>query len=133
MLGKKMPNHMSLICKLPMFMATFASQGVLNKHPSVWLNAAKPANTCIPPSFLGTRLTSPQYTHPKNMFQSTKNSSEYFQMVYLNDVQFGDNTIQQWRIAKCDRWGIMHRQRLQLLQLCKDIPTCVASKDTAIS
>jgi hypothetical protein len=54
-------------------------------------------------------------------------------MEYLNDVQFGDNTIQQWGIAKWFVWGIMHWQRLQLFQLFKDIPTCVASKDTAIS
>jgi hypothetical protein len=73
MLEKNLPNDISLICKLAIFMANFASQWVLNKDPSVWLDAAKPANTCIPPSFLGTRLAAAHYTHPKNMFQSTKN------------------------------------------------------------
>ncbi len=28
-------------------------QGVLNKDPTIWLDGARPANTCIPPSFPG--------------------------------------------------------------------------------
>ncbi len=30
-----------------------AGQGFLNKDPIVWLDGARPANTCIPPSFPG--------------------------------------------------------------------------------
>jgi hypothetical protein len=33
------------------FLADFTSQGVLNKDPSVWLDGARPVNTCIPTSF----------------------------------------------------------------------------------
>jgi hypothetical protein len=33
------------------FPTGFASQGVLNKYPTVWLAGDKPANTCIPLSF----------------------------------------------------------------------------------
>ncbi len=33
-------------------MSCFASQGILNWYPSIWLDGAKPANTGIPLSFL---------------------------------------------------------------------------------
>jgi hypothetical protein len=29
-------------------------QGVLDKDPNIWLGGARPSNTCIPPSFLGS-------------------------------------------------------------------------------
>ncbi len=35
------------------FPGGFAGQGFLNKDPTVWLDEARPANTCIPPSLLG--------------------------------------------------------------------------------
>jgi hypothetical protein len=35
-----------------------AGQGFLNKDPIVWLDGARPANTCIPPSSQGMRLHS---------------------------------------------------------------------------
>ncbi len=48
------------------FPAGFASQGVLNKDHTVWINGAKPANTCIPPFLPGDipvqlrNITTPQ-------------------------------------------------------------------------
>ncbi len=29
------------------------NKGILKKDPTVWLDVARPANTCIPPSFYG--------------------------------------------------------------------------------
>jgi len=50
-----------------LFLVGFAGQGVLNKNHTVWIDGARPANTCIPPSFLGNMpaqsCTIP--THPK--------------------------------------------------------------------
>jgi hypothetical protein len=37
----------------------FASKGVLSKDSTVWLDRARPANTCIPPTFLGNVPTQP--------------------------------------------------------------------------
>ncbi len=34
------------------FRTVFADQGFLGKDPTLWLDGARPANTCIPPSFL---------------------------------------------------------------------------------
>ncbi len=42
------------------FPAGFAGQGVLNKSPTVWLDGARPANTCIPSSFLGNTPVQPR-------------------------------------------------------------------------
>ncbi len=42
------------------FYGSFAGQGFLNKDPTVWLDGARPANTCIPPSFLESVLTQPR-------------------------------------------------------------------------
>jgi hypothetical protein len=39
------------------FLAGIASQGVTDNDPTVWLDGARPANTCIPPSFLETCCT----------------------------------------------------------------------------
>jgi hypothetical protein len=39
--------------KIIIFVASFAGQAVINKDPSVWQDGARPASTCIPPSFLG--------------------------------------------------------------------------------
>ena len=66
----KLPN--SLFCQI--FLADFASQGVLNQDPTVWLDGARPANTFIPPSVLGnmpTQLSS--VPTPKSTFASIKN------------------------------------------------------------
>jgi hypothetical protein len=51
------------------FPASFASQGVLNKVPTVLLNGARPANTCIPPSFPGNAPAHPcRVPNPKSTF-----------------------------------------------------------------
>jgi hypothetical protein len=44
----------------------FFSQGVLIKDPTIWLDRARPANTYVPPSFLGTcRFSLVAYPPPK--------------------------------------------------------------------
>jgi hypothetical protein len=48
--------HKSEFAKLTFhqfFLSGFANEGVINKDPNVQLDGARPANTCIPPSFLG--------------------------------------------------------------------------------
>ncbi len=48
--------HLSEFTKLSFvdfFLADFASLGALNKNLTVWLDEARLANTCIPPSFTG--------------------------------------------------------------------------------
>jgi hypothetical protein len=53
------------------FRASFASQGVLNKDPTVLLNGARPANTCIPPSFPGNAPAHPnRVPNPKSTLAS---------------------------------------------------------------
>jgi hypothetical protein len=42
------------------FSAGFASKGVLSKDPTVWLDGARPANTCIPPTLWGNVPTQPR-------------------------------------------------------------------------
>jgi hypothetical protein len=43
-----------------------SSQGVLNKDPTIWLDRARPANTYVPPFFLGTcRFSLVAYPPPK--------------------------------------------------------------------
>ncbi len=37
---------------LAFFLAGLTCQVILNKDPTIWLDGAIPANTCIPPSFL---------------------------------------------------------------------------------
>ncbi len=39
--------------KYIIFLAGYANQGVLSKDLTIWLVGARPANTCIPPSFPG--------------------------------------------------------------------------------
>ncbi len=80
-------------------MAGFPGQGVLNKDPAVWLDDL----TCqhlypnLPPK--ECYRTGTQHTHPQK-FQVFKNSDEICQITYENDIQFGDNSIQWWKIAK---------------------------------
>jgi hypothetical protein len=47
--------HFSIEANLPNdFLSNFSCRaGVLNKDPTVWLYGARPANTCILPSFSG--------------------------------------------------------------------------------
>jgi hypothetical protein len=55
------------------FLAGFANQGVLNMHPTVWLDGARPANTCIPPSYSGSHpRTHVAYPTPKIHLQAKK-------------------------------------------------------------
>jgi hypothetical protein len=58
---------------MPNFLAAKASQGVLNKDPTIWLKEPDLPNTCIPLSFPGY---TPAQLHdiptPKNTFTITK-------------------------------------------------------------
>ncbi len=46
------------------FPANFTGRGVRNKGPIVWLDRARPANTCIPPSFLKQMLQHSRAVYP---------------------------------------------------------------------
>ncbi len=52
---------------------------------------------------LPTPVSNPMQLHalptPKNMFASIKIDSKNWHIVHENDVQFGNNAIQRWRIA----------------------------------
>jgi len=69
--------HLSELTKLTfcsIILAGFASHGILNYYPTVWIYGARLANTCIPhhPSW-GMHLRSCAavlHAHPKNMFAS---------------------------------------------------------------
>jgi hypothetical protein len=61
---------MLLIQNSVIFPAVFASQVVHNENPTVGIEGARPANSCIPPSFPGSMSV---YLPPKNTFESTKN------------------------------------------------------------
>jgi hypothetical protein len=71
--------------KLYHFLAGFVSQGVLNKDPAVWLGGARPANTCIPPSFLHNSPNAAVWcTHPQEFI------CKYFKVkiaeIYMNEI-----------------------------------------------
>jgi hypothetical protein len=55
------------------FSGQLCRPGVLDKDLIVWLNGATPANTCIPPSILGTCLHSHTAYPPQKMFVRIKN------------------------------------------------------------
>jgi len=65
-------------------LAGFASQCVLNKDLTVvWLDGVRPANTCIPPSFLGNvsaQLHGAPF--PKNTFASIKNLAKFGEITF---------------------------------------------------
>jgi hypothetical protein len=75
----------------------------LGKDPTVWLDGARPAKTCIPPSFQGNAYTEPScIPTPKNIFASinklaVKIVKSYVRMIYNSATIL---TFQQWRIAK---------------------------------
>jgi hypothetical protein len=47
------------------FPSGFASQAVLNKEPTVWLDGARSANTCIPTYFPGGTCLCSHATYPQ--------------------------------------------------------------------
>ncbi len=54
------------------------TRGALNKDPTVWLDGARPANTCAPSSFLGECTCATVWlTHLKNMFASIEISAKF--------------------------------------------------------
>ncbi len=57
---------------------------VLSKDPIVWLDGARPAKTCIPPSFLRNM---PMQTHsvpaPKNTFASTNKFAKFGEITFI--------------------------------------------------
>jgi hypothetical protein len=68
------------------FLAGFSSQCVLNKDLTVWLDGARPANTCIPPSFLGNVSAQPHGApYPKNTFASIKKLAKFGEITFLQE------------------------------------------------
>ncbi len=51
---KKAPTHILLIYNLVIFTVGSASHVALNENPTVGIEGARPANSCIPPSFPGS-------------------------------------------------------------------------------
>ncbi len=67
---------------------------------------ARPANTCIWITFWGMRPHC--VPAPKNVCKYLKKISiENSQIVYWNDVQFGNKTIQRWKFPNKFGWGIV--------------------------
>jgi hypothetical protein len=59
---------------LPNFSSLQSLPEVINNDPTVWLDGAEPANTCIPPSVAGNAPVQPcGIPTPKNTFESLKN------------------------------------------------------------
>jgi len=74
------------------FLAGFASQGILNKDITVWLDGARPAKTRIPSSFLGNAVLQPNgMTTTKNTFASIKSKHLKWYIGVLCNVE--TNTI----------------------------------------
>jgi len=62
------------------FLAGFASQGVLNKDPTVWLDGAKPANTQhLYPTLLRLECAHAAafHTHPQNYICNYKKLANF--------------------------------------------------------
>jgi hypothetical protein len=71
------------------FLSGFAGKGVLNKDPTIWLDGARPVNTCIPPFFPGNVPAEPHSNRtPKNTFGS------------LTIIKFGEITFPIKRIRE---------------------------------
>ncbi len=64
------------------FLATLVGQGVINKNPTIWLNGAKPANTCIPPSF-----PAKHHAQPYCML-TLKYDSKYKKLAKIDEITF---------------------------------------------
>jgi len=75
-------------------LASFASHGVLNKDPTVGLDGARPANKCIPPSFLGNL---PMQMHcmptPKSTLSSIKKLANFGKITFLH-LKIGESVCQ---------------------------------------
>ncbi len=83
----KVSSLNSLFVKI--FLASFPSKGILNMDPTVWLDGARHANTCIPPSFPRNApaqqcsLLNP----PKNTFASIKNCKIQWNHIFNLKIQ----------------------------------------------
>ncbi len=65
------------------------ARGGLNKDPTVWLDGARSANTCIQLSFPEHTQAAAHRTHPKNGFASIKNLQNLVKSLFIkpkNDI-----------------------------------------------
>jgi hypothetical protein len=66
------------------FSCQLCRPGVINKDPSVWLDAARPANTSFPPSFPGNTPVQPRsILTPQNTYASIEKLATFSEMTYL--------------------------------------------------
>ncbi len=64
--------------------ASFASQQVLNKDPTVWLDGARPDSTSIPPSFYwNTPMQLHVALNPKNTFASIEKLAKFSEITFF--------------------------------------------------
>jgi hypothetical protein len=91
-------------------MAGFACQVVLNEDPTVWLEVARPSNTCTPPSF-------PYVPNPKNLSASIKNS----QRKSLKNPLFGTSAFIECEIRHFYYflWKMKIRERVWQTHFCQ--------------
>jgi hypothetical protein len=111
---------------------------VLTTHLNVWLDGARPANTCIPPSLLGNMLVQPHgVSTPKNTFASIQN--RVIQLSYLI-YKKKRSTNSLWASANLSKMkydllpspinsvGKMHKNKTSYFTLfITDIETCSSS------
>ncbi len=89
------------------FLAYFAGQGALKKDLTVGLDGARPANTCIPPSFRGNgHVQLCSIPAPKNTFASIKKSSKSLFYKQNKDRE------RVWQTHLWQQWVSQHESRL---------------------
>ncbi len=83
------------------FPASFASERLLNKDPTVWLDGARPATTSILPSFLGIPLR----THPqKYLCKYNKISKVQLFHLYKSEKDFNKLTFYYSEFVNYEIW-----------------------------
>ncbi len=92
---------------LPNFSIWLCRQGFFNKDPIVWLDGARPANICIPSSFLGMHLRNcAVHPAPKIFLQVFKNEQNSVNLHFL--FQKISGKVWQtlfWQLWVCRTWN----------------------------
>jgi hypothetical protein len=111
----------SLFCQI--FLAGFPSHGVFNKGPTVWLNGAWHANTCIPPSFpenTPMQLWGPHPT-PKvllQVLQKSKIQLNHFFIFKKAEKVLGKLNLGNSEFAACEIWHVCNNLVPTALRNC---------------
>jgi hypothetical protein len=105
-------NCKSMINDLAIFIDSFASQGVLSKDPDVWQDLARPANTCIPPTYpRNTPMQPHSIPIPKNTLSRNKKIAMKIAQQY---TIYNAATILFSNVESPNSfaWGTVHQQRV---------------------